>query len=98
MIKSHSHTAFHRALCLDQCVLLSILHHSISAIIPSVDINHHLYGDDTQIYMSQSVSNSKESSEKLQHCLLGAWAWMTDPMLKLNPSKTEFLLIGTNLQ
>ena len=34
----------------------------------------------------------------LQHCLMGVSAWMTGSKLKLNPSKTEFLLIGTKLQ
>ena len=30
--------------------------------------------------------------------LMGVSAWMTGSKLKLNPSKTEFLLIGTKLQ
>ena len=50
---------------------------------------------DTQIYMSLLVSNAKESFEKSQHCLMGMSAWMTGSKLKLNPSKTEFLLIRT---
>ena len=48
--------------------------------------------------MSLSVSNAKETLEKLQHCLMVVSAWMTESKLKLNPSKTEFLLIGTKLQ
>ena len=48
--------------------------------------------------MSLSVSNAKESLEKLQHCLMSVSAWMTGSKLKLNPSKTEFLLIGTKLR
>ena len=48
--------------------------------------------------MSLSVSNAKESLEKLQHCLMGVSAWMTGSKLKPNPRKTEFLLIKTKLQ
>ena len=70
----------------------------LSAIIFSFDINHHLYADVTLIYMSLSVSNAKESLEKLQHCLMGVSAWMTESKLNLDPSKTYFFLIGTKLQ
>ena len=70
----------------------------LRAIISSFDINHHIYADDIQIYVSLSVSNAKESLEKLQHCVMAVSAWMTGAKLKLNPSKTEFLLIGTKLQ
>ena len=45
--------------------------------------------------MSLSFSNAKESPEKLLHCLMAVSAWMTGSKLKLNPSETEFLLIGT---
>ena len=45
--------------------------------------------------MSLSVSNAKESLEKLLHCLRAVSAWMTGSKLKLNPGESEFLLIET---
>ena len=72
-------------------VLFTLYTTPLIAIISNFDINHHLYADDTQIYMSLSVSNAKESLEKLQHCLTGVSAWMTG-------SKLKILLIGTKLQ
>ena len=78
-------------------VLFTLYTTPLSAIISSFDINHHLYADDTQMYMSLSVSNAKEFLEKLQQCLMGVSAWMTGSKLRLNPSKTEFPLIGTKL-
>ena len=72
-------------------VLFPLYNTPLSAIISSFDTNHHPYADDTQIYMSLSVSNAKESLEKLQHYLMGVSAWMTGSELKLNPSKTVFL-------
>ena len=41
-------------------VLFTLCTTPLSAIISSFDINHHLYADDTQMYMSLSVSNERE--------------------------------------
>ena len=82
---------FHRALCWDQCFLPHILHSALLYLVST-------YADDTQMYISLSVLSAKESLEKLQQCLMGVSTWMTGCKLKLNSSKTEFLLIGTKFQ
>ena len=69
-------------------VLFTLYTTPLSAIISSFDMNHHIYADDTQIFLSLSVSNVKESLGKLQNCLMGGSAWMTGSKLKPNPSKT----------
>ena len=68
-------------------VLFTLYTTPLSAIVSSFDINQHIYADDTQIYMSLSVSNAKESLEKLQQCLMDVCAWMTGSKLKLYPNK-----------
>ena len=45
-------------------VLLTLYTTPLSAIMSSFDIKHHLYADDTRIYMSLSVPNAKESLEE----------------------------------
>ena len=47
--------------------------------------------------MSLSVSNTKESLQNLQHCVMAVSAWMTESKLKLYPSKIG-TQIGTKIQ
>ena len=56
---------------------------------------HHLYADDTQIYIT--LSEPEMSLALLQDCLLHVGDWMRRSKLKLNPDKTEVLLFGTKL-
>ena len=68
----------------------------ISNIIHESDhIYHHLYADDTQVYISLTPGNAQTTFSTLQVCLSAVQSWMSKNMLKLNPDKTEFLLIGT---
>ena len=50
------------------------------------------------MYISLTGDTATESSKMLQSCITGVSAWMAQSKLKLNPSKTEFLLIGLKSQ
>ena len=66
----------------------------LSSLISGHAIPHHLYADDSQLYISFSSGNSAAALNGLQSCLASVQSWMSTNKLKLNPDKTEFLLIG----
>ena len=70
----------------------------LSEIIDEKAVPHQLYADDTQVYVSFSTDDSTVSLNRLQDCLGDVQRWMFSNKLKLNPAKTEFLLIGHERQ
>jgi len=70
----------------------------LSTLISSFSLNHHLYADDTQLFFSFYPPNFDSSITHLQNALQQISCWMTANLLTLNPSKTEFLLIGLKKQ
>ena len=57
------------------------------------DLQHHLFADDTQSFTSLSTSNHSNKINNLQECLISVQDWMLTTKLKLNPHKTEFMLM-----
>ena len=58
------------------------------------NIKHQLYADDTQVFTSFKAANFDSYIRSLKNCLDSVQTWMFENKLKLNPDKTEFLLIG----
>ena len=54
---------------------------------------HHLYADDTQIYLELDSRNFDSSITELTNCLEAVQVWVGNNKLKLNPHKVEFMLI-----
>src|SRR5437867_4904910 len=61
-------------------------------------VSYHFYADDTQLYISFSSSDSLSHLSILSSTLDSVFDWLTSNRLSVNPSKTEFLLIGTPQQ
>ena len=61
-------------------------------------IPHHLYADDSHLYVSFALGNSAAALNGLRSHLASVQSWMSTNKLKMNPDKTEFLLIGNERQ
>ena len=66
-----------------------------SYIIIISNLFHHFYADDTQLYITLTPTNFSRSIQKLKNCLSDIPNFMSANKLKLNPEKTEFILIGS---
>ena len=66
----------------------------LSTLLSSTSVSHHLYADDTQLFISFKPLNFSSSVTQLQSVFSNVSTWMSANLLSLNPSKTEFLVIG----
>lgn len=70
----------------------------LSYLLSDSKLSFHFYADDTQLYISFSANACQEALLILSKTLDDVHNWLSRNRLYLNPSKTEFLLIGTNQQ
>ena len=70
----------------------------LSYLLHKTNVSYHMYADDTQLCYSFSASDSASTLAFLSTILDSVHNWLSSNYLTLNPSKTEFLLIGTAQQ
>ena len=79
--------------------LLFILYTTpLSSLISDSSVKHHLYADDTQLFISFAASDFSTNISHLRATIDLVSNWMSSNLLSLNQSKTEFLLIGLSTQ
>ena len=61
----------------------------------------HGYADDHSLYLPfspNSVLSQKEAITRMENCLIDVKSWMLSFKLKMNDSKTEFMIVGSRQQ
>ena len=67
-------------------------------LIDSFEVSRHGYADDTQLYCRLPLNNpnaTRSAVDNLNSCIKEVRQWMLLNKLKINDSKTEFLVIGS---
>ena len=70
----------------------------LSSILRYHNIGYHIYADDTQLYVSFKCKDPKASIEILNKCISDIRVWMIKNKLKINDSKTEFIIFRSPQQ
>ena len=82
-----------------QSPLVFILYtHALCKLISSFkNNNHHLYAEDTKIYITITPENATTVILELQTCLESVQSWMDSSKPKLSPDKTEVIIFGSKV-
>ena len=64
----------------------------LSSILRYHNIGYHVYADNIQLYVSFKSKQPLETISKLNSCLADIRRWMITNKLKINNSKTDFIV------
>lgn len=76
-------------------VLFNLYTSALGDLLRSHSMEFHLYADDSTVYLSFKPENIDETFHRMERCLDEVQKWMGNMRLKMNPSKTELLLISS---
>ena len=67
----------------------------VSVIFDSHQVNHHLYADDKQAYVSVPANNVSLARHTLESCISDITSWCSSRRLQLNAAKIELVWFGS---
>jgi hypothetical protein len=70
----------------------------LSQLVASHGLDLHQYADDCQVYASTPVDDVTAAVDRFARCLVDVGSWMTASRLRLNPSKTQVMWLGSKHQ
>ena len=81
-----------QGLVLGPMKFVCICFHLVRYLDTIILIGYHIYADDNQLYISFKCHDPLESLTKLNMCISDIRVWMIKNKLKINDSKTEFII------
>jgi hypothetical protein len=76
-------------------ILFTIYTSSLGQLLRSHGMEYHLYADDSSVYTMFKPQDVTGTIDRIQDCICAVRQWMAMKSLKMNDSKTEFLLISS---
>ena len=70
----------------------------LTQIAKKYGVSIHLYADDTQLYIAFDPLDHENALSTIESCIAEIREWMRQNCLKLNDTKTEFMVMGSKHQ
>jgi len=70
----------------------------LALVVDRHGLSLHQYADDTQVYISTPSGDAEAAVRRLTACLVDIEAWLKASRLRLNPTKTQVMWLGSPQQ
>ena len=76
-------------------ILFNLYTTSLGKLLREHNVSFHLYADDAQVYISTTTEEFEDAVTRLEACIADVQRWMSRRQLKMNDSKTEFIVLAS---